>query len=539
MLTTREIASSLTHDDADAFDTAAWLSQRLAEDTAPALCWTLPHVEAVEHAAAYGIHADGAGTYRRTPTGRRIAAERVNALEAGGFLTETEGIVTATADGVEAARRLRAVPDALMTPEAFRAHSHRVNRARAHGKRAELLPCLPGGEEDKRRQAADREGFAAYMRQAAVNRAVFAARQAAWEAADEAERAAKAAQREADLQQWAHERRYGCGSCPASWELDARCGMCRAASQPAPHVPEVEADEDSWGEPYAEPATQVQTRRPAVRAEITRHHQTGSQSQARITLPASRAHRARDHRAVVLEVARILGVQTTTPRRLLADGTHTGAEQWRHVDITGPTRAVDRMLTVLAPVMTKLERLATRAARRYGTWRRSLMTVLSGVLDDYTPAEAKALGRRYRSEVLSHLTASLAQGPRPVRDDARRPLWERADAVAAELWIQDPIDLWAPIAEQAAPEPTAVEPVAVEPGTRSAPHGPTSVQARRALRSRTATRRQPATTRPATTRPATTRPATTRPATMRTRDAARPTPYGRAMSAATRTRRPV
>ncbi|MCX5199707.1 hypothetical protein OOK31_38520 [Streptomyces sp. NBC_00249] len=516
MLTTREIASSLTRDDdpADEFDTAAWLSRRLAEDTAPALRWTLPHLETVEHAAAHGIHADGTGTYRRTPTGRRISAERVNALTAGGFLTVAEGIVTATADGVEAARRLRAVPDALMTPEAFRAHSHRVNRARAHGKRAELLPCLPEGEEDKRRQAAAREWLAAHMRQAAIDREEFAARQAAWEAADEAERSAKAAQREADWQQRAHERRYGCGSCPASWELDARCGTCRAAYQPAPHVPEAEADEDGWAEEYAEQAAhdaaQAPTRRPSVRAEITRHRQTGSHSQARITLPAHRAHRARDHRAIVLELARLLGVQTSSPRRLLADGTHTGAELWRHVDVTGPARAVDRMLTALGPVMTRLERMATRAARRYGAWRRSLMTVLSGVLDEFTPTEVKNLGRRYRSDVLAHLTASMAQGPQqPVRDDARRPLWERADAVAAELWIQDPIDPW-----------TAT----VEPATPPTPHSPTPARARRTRRPRTGTYRQPA---------------TTRPATLRTRDAARPAPRARVTSAAARTHRAI
>ncbi|MCY0963178.1 hypothetical protein [Streptomyces sp. H27-H5] len=528
MLTTREIASRLTHDDdpADEFDTAAWLSQRLAEDTAPALCWTLPHLETVEYAAAHGIHADGTGTYRRTPTGRRIAAERVNALTAGGFLTEAEGIVTATADGVEAACWLRAVPAALMTDTAFRARSRRVNRARAHGKRAELLPCLPEGEEDKRRKAAAREWLAAQMRQAAIDREEFVARQAAWEAADEAERAAKAAQEEADERRRAQRAMYGCGACPASWELDARCGACRSAIAPAPHVPEVEADEDGWAEQYAEQAAheeaQAPKRRPAVRAEITRHHQTGSQSQARITLPASRAHRARDHRAMVLEVARILGVQTTSPRRLLADGTHTGAEQWRHVDITGPARAVDHMLTVLTSVMTRLERLATRAARRYGTWRRSLMTVLSGVLDDYTPTEVRTLGRRYRSEVLSHLTASMAQGPRPVRDDARRPLWERASAVAAELWIQDPIDPWTATVEQPTPEPTAVEPVAVEPATPPATHSPTPARARRTRRPRTGTHRQPA---------------TTRPATLRTRDAARPAPRACAKSAAARTHR--
>ncbi|MCX4808989.1 hypothetical protein OG594_46915 [Streptomyces sp. NBC_01214] len=528
MLTTREIATR-DDDPADEFDTAAWLSQRLAEDTAPALCWTLPHLETVEHAAAHGIHADGAGTYRRTPTGRRIAAERVNALMAGGFLIEAEGIVTATADGVEAARRVRAVPNALKTDKEFRARARRVNRARAHGKRAELLPCLPEGEEHERRRAAARLSLAAASRRAAIQHAETVARQAAAEATYQAERAAEAAREQAEIERGVQRDMYGCGSCPASWELDARCGICRNAIAPAPHVPEVEADDDGWAEEYAEQAAhdaaQAPTRRPSVRAEITRHHQTGSHSQARITLPAHRAHRARDHRAIVLEVARLLGVQTSSPRRLLADGTHTGAELWRHVDVTGPARAVDRMLTALGPVMTRLERLATRAARRYGTWRRSLMTVLSGVLDEFTPTEVKNLGRRYRSDVLSHLTASMAQGPQqPVRDDARRPLWERADAVAAELWIQDPIDPWTATVEQATPEPTAVEPVAVEPATPPAPHSPTPARARRIRRLRTGTYRQPA---------------TTRPATLRTRDAARPAPRARVTLAAARTLRAI
>ncbi|MGW6412189.1 hypothetical protein ACWF95_34050 [Streptomyces vinaceus] len=160
-LAVEDVAAELDND-GDEFDADAWREQYLADTTAPGLHWTERHLETVEHAAAAaGIVAE-AGAYRRHVGGRRIAADLVKGLTGAGFLAAAEdGMVRATADGVEAARRIRMVPSALMTADDFTARARRVMRAHQSlsttAQRERVLPCLPGGDEHRRRQQAARD----------------------------------------------------------------------------------------------------------------------------------------------------------------------------------------------------------------------------------------------------------------------------------------------------------------------------------------------------------------------------------------------
>ncbi|GAA3086999.1 hypothetical protein GCM10020000_87160 [Streptomyces olivoverticillatus] len=94
-------------------------------------------------------------------------------------------------------------------------------------------------------------------------------------------------------------------------------------------------------------------------------------------------------------------------------------------------------------MLTATERLATRAARAFGTWRRSLVAVLSGHLEYEDPATLRIRAKDFRAEVLDTLVGYLALGaPRTLHRDPARPLWEQADAVASEVWHDSPVDPW-------------------------------------------------------------------------------------------------
>lgn len=419
------------------------------------LGWTERHLAVVEHAVSPGI-VDTTDGYRMRPGGRRIATDTVDDLVHAGFLEDADAdMVVASADGHAAMRAVRASTLPFRTPEQFAAHRHDVNRSRAVASRRtlQLLPPLSGGQEETRRTAAARERLAQLQLQACASRAEAQARQDRLEAELAAERATEAAEAAATEEERARISRHGCGDCPDHWEVAARCGACRAATAPAPYVPL----DDGWDDdtetgagaseaptahlthPAGREAVQASRgpgRTPAVRTEVTRHHTTGGRGYARVTFPAARAHRARDHRHVVLALASLHGVQTSTPRRLLADGTHTGAELWRHMDVTGPTRAVKRFLAAL-PVLEDLERMATRAARRLGTWRRSLAAVLSGYLDALSPAQRAVRARQFRSAVLEALVGFVrAEGAQETGVDHRVALWDQASNVAAAVWAE-------------------------------------------------------------------------------------------------------
>ncbi|MEU5069130.1 hypothetical protein AB0G95_34385 [Streptomyces virginiae] len=211
-----------------------------------------------------------------------------------------------------------------------------------------------------------------------------------------------------------------------------------------------EFNADAWREQYLAETTAPGLHEEAAEARqaagyvTVRPFTAGGRTEARLTFPARRAWRAAEHKGAAAEVASLFGLAVSTSRRMLADGRPEGREETRVLLVTGAERQVARYLRALPRVLAGLERLATRAARQLGTWRRSLMTVLGGHLDAETPSTLRARARTFRSAVLARLVGFMRTGaPNPSGTDLRAPLWDQVDAVAAEVWAAAPVDPWA------------------------------------------------------------------------------------------------
>jgi hypothetical protein len=169
--------------------------------------------------------------------------------------------------------------------------------------------------------------------------------------------------------------------------------------------------------------------------------------QVDLVFPASAAKRVRQQHAVAWELARIYDVDATTP----ITETHSprwpvdeetggsralpGRPDFRRLQVRGKPRTLARYLAALRRVLTAVERLATRAARAFGSWRRSLLTVLSGKLEHETYATLRVRAAGFRAQAMTTLIGYLARGPQQVpRRDPSRPMWEQPDAVAYEVW---------------------------------------------------------------------------------------------------------
>ncbi len=175
--------------------------------------------------------------------------------------------------------------------------------------------------------------------------------------------------------------------------------------------------------------------------------------EAELTFPAAEKRRAAEHRRTAADLAGLFGVEYRTPWRLTPNwtvyqemtyGTKFGTLDERRLIVTGAERAVARYLAALTRVLDELEAAATRAARAFGRWRRSLIATLSGHLDYEDPGTLRVRAREFRTQVLAHLGGYLLTPPAPdaARRDSARPLWEQADAVAAEVWHERPVEPW-------------------------------------------------------------------------------------------------
>ncbi|MFJ2774610.1 hypothetical protein [Streptomyces sp. NPDC087300] len=175
--------------------------------------------------------------------------------------------------------------------------------------------------------------------------------------------------------------------------------------------------------------------------------------EAHLYFPATSKPRALEHRAAVLEVARLYGVEWQTPVRAFWDWWARPAERdLRRLEVWGPRRAVARFLVAAPRVVAAIEAQATVGAREFGRWRRSLLVVLSDLLEFEDPTTLRVRAREFRAEVLRHLVGALHEAPVVAGVvDVRRPLWEQAEAVADTIACEAPVDVWA-----------AADPVAVD-----------------------------------------------------------------------------
>ncbi len=173
--------------------------------------------------------------------------------------------------------------------------------------------------------------------------------------------------------------------------------------------------------------------------------------EAELSFGASDKRRALEHRSAAVAVTGLYGVEWRTPWALtpgwtvyreLSEGARFGRLDERRMIVSGPARNVARYLAALPRVLAGLEAAATRAARVFGRWRRSLMAVLAGHLDYEDPSTLRVRAREFRTAVLGHLVDYLRTPPAPAASDPARPMWEQAAAVAAEVWADRPVDPW-------------------------------------------------------------------------------------------------
>ncbi|MEU6331556.1 hypothetical protein ABZ851_30395 [Streptomyces sp. NPDC047049] len=166
-----------------------------------------------------------------------------------------------------------------------------------------------------------------------------------------------------------------------------------------------------------------------------------------LNFPASSRKRAEQHQSIAWELARIHDVEAHTPYKInprwsvyeenWGNGQRHGGPDYRRLEVHGNPRSLARYLAALQRVLTAVERLATRAARAFGSWRRSLLAQFEGHLEYEDPTTLRIRAQDFRSAALTQLTRFLAQGaPDAGHRDSSRPLWEQADTVAAEVWAQ-------------------------------------------------------------------------------------------------------
>ncbi|WTD07577.1 hypothetical protein OH717_33980 (plasmid) [Streptomyces albidoflavus] len=173
--------------------------------------------------------------------------------------------------------------------------------------------------------------------------------------------------------------------------------------------------------------------------------------EAELSFGASGKRRALEHRSAAVALTGLYGVEWRTPWALtpgwtvyreISEGTRFGRLDERRMIVSGPARNVARYLAALPRVLAGLEAAATRAARVFGRWRRSLMAVLAGHLDYEDPSTLRVRAREFRTAVLGHLVDYLRTPPAPAASDPAHPMWEQAATVAAEVWADRPVDPW-------------------------------------------------------------------------------------------------
>lgn len=175
---------------------------------------------------------------------------------------------------------------------------------------------------------------------------------------------------------------------------------------------------------------------------------------AELAFPATTKRRAEQHHDIAAALASLYGLDYTTPYKLnprwsayeerWGNRERFGWPDYRRLRVSGPDRTMARYLAALPRVLTDVERLATRAARAFGQWRRSMLAALRGHLEYEDASTLRVRSATFRADVLGRLVKYLRTGApttAPARDNAR-PLWEQPATVAAEVWENCPVDPW-------------------------------------------------------------------------------------------------
>ncbi|MER6603850.1 hypothetical protein [Streptomyces parvus] len=422
---------------------AYWRDLTRGEEQAARLGWSSGQAAAVECASAGTLMLDAEGTARHVTgsgPGRRVAAWRIAALRAAGYLTDGEPDafghlrIEPTADG----RRALEVWQ-RWTPAPV------VKDKRAE---AEALPPLHEGEEARRR-------------------AVEAARQMReWQRRRDAEWAELQVQmahtrREDELNdQWraANGIRNPCAKRPAGWTPEAQAEADRAAAEEAAEAAAREAahvcearEPQPTGSAEAAPATAASAPDPyayryTVEGPVRARRYTGPlarvegpmciyEGTARLTVWT---HDAGGHgtlrREAAVHLADGYGVRT----RPAAPDPATGRPPRYALNIEGRPLEVARYAADLPALLAAVEAAATTAVRQLARWRTRTATGQRWS-QQHTPAQWRNTRRHWRRVCIRHLARWTGPG-----HDGVRPAPGMPDP--AEDWTR-----WAPrIAQEAA-----------------------------------------------------------------------------------------
>ncbi|MDI3101978.1 hypothetical protein QJ054_33630 [Streptomyces sp. AN-3] len=164
---------------------------------------------------------------------------------------------------------------------------------------------------------------------------------------------------------------------------------------------------------------------------------------AELVFPAASKRRAQQHHDVAWALADVHGLEMSTPYKVnprwsvyeekWGNGERHGWSDMRRLHVDGPARALARYLVALERVLDEVEALATRAARVFGAWRRSIPAEPFLEYEDASTMRTRA--REFRADVLHALAQRVGTRRGPVGErDSSRPLWEQYETVADEVW---------------------------------------------------------------------------------------------------------
>ncbi|MFF9901320.1 hypothetical protein [Streptomyces longispororuber] len=178
--------------------------------------------------------------------------------------------------------------------------------------------------------------------------------------------------------------------------------------------------------------------------KIPRPHESApGRFTAELEFPAASKRRAQQHHGVAWALADVHGLEMSTPYKVnprwsvyeekWGNGQPHGWLDERRLHVDGPARALARYLVALERVLDEVEALATRAARVFGAWKRSVAAEPFLEFEDACTMRVRA--REFRADVLCVLAQHVGARRQPTGErDSSRPLWEQHGAVAEEVW---------------------------------------------------------------------------------------------------------
>lgn len=424
---------------------AYWRDLTRGEEQAARLGWSSGQAAAVECASAGTLMLDAEGTARHVTgsgPGRRVAAGRIAALRAAGYLTDGEP---------DASGRLRIEPtaDGRRALEVWQRWTPApvVKDKRAE---AEALAPLHEGEEARRRAVEAARQMREWERRRAAEWAElqvrmahtrredelndqwrtannilnpFARRPAGWtpEAQAEADRAAAEEAAEAAAREAAHVCEAREPQPTRSAEVEA--APAAAASAPDPYAYRYTVEGPVRARRYTGPLARVE-------GPMRIHEET-----ARLTV---RTHDAGGHGTLRREAVEHLADGYGVRARPAAPDPATGRLLRHALDIEGGPLEVARYAADLPALLAAVEAAATTAVRQLARWR-ARTAAGQRWSQQHTPAQWRSTRRHWRRTCIRH----LARWTGPGHDDLRP---EPGMPDSAEDWTS-----WAPrIAQEAA-----------------------------------------------------------------------------------------